>query len=683
MRHRLFLTLATLSCVFSTLIAQSTPSRLDPALTIASAAAPSTSTGLIGELSSYALEMDSPVTTASGATFTAPKGWSLITKKGSILLEDPNHEVSLTFVEREEQDAQAAIAAAWKQINPTFARKIKIATPLPGRKGWDAAFRIDYETSTSESREVWAHARRKGDTWYLALFDGSKDGWGRRWPQANIAFSSFKAKGVFEESFSSKKAHVLNEARLSAFEAFVEASRLAAKVPGVAVAIVQGGSVVFEKGFGVLKPGEKAAVTPKTLFRIASMTKPLTTLMMATLIDERKFAWDTALTRILPGFALGSAETTKRLTIKYSVCACTGMPAQDMESTFNSAEVSAEQRLDELKTMEPTTGFGETFQYSNLLFAAGGYAAGHAFDPRKPLEPAYEEAMQRQVFGPLGMNATTFSDETAKRHSYASPHAFSATLEPELIPPFDDVLLGTDMPAGAAWSNLQDLERYVLLELSKGRTPEGRQLVSEENLLERRKPQVRINDKANYGLGLRVEEKNGVQMVSHSGGVSGYTSRMFWLPEHGVGAIILNNLGDSDSLIDAVMRKLFELLFDGRDEAREDLAFALKDQKEWNQKEMSKVDFNPDEAWLQRFVGTWSNPSLGKVIIRIEGKRAVLDAGEWTSAIGRQKEEDGTIKLRLTSPGWTWLELLPKEENGQITLVLEVPQQKYVFKLIE
>jgi CubicO group peptidase (beta-lactamase class C family) len=629
------------------------------------------------------LDADSPLTTPSGSTFTAAKGWTVTTRKDVLVLEDPNHEVSVSFLEGKEREGADAIAAAWKRVQPDFARKVRLATKPPARDGWDAVANIDYETTTAESRSVWATARRKGDTWYIALFDGGKAAWGRRWPQANLAYSSFKAKGVVEESFLGKKAHVLDEARLQVLDAFAEEVRGTMKIPGAAIAVVQNGKVVFEKGYGIRELGKKDAVTPKTLFMIASMTKPLTTLLMATAIDEGKFTWETPVTQIYPTFALGDPEATKKLTMKHTACACTGLPRHDAESFFEYATTTPEKMIEGMKIMKPTTGFGETFQYSNPLVAAGGYIAAHALDPKKPLNQAYQAAMQAKVFGPVGMKTTTFDVETAKRAGNASPHGWTMTIESVGIPLSDEGFVNSWLPTGGAWSNVQDLSRYLLLELAKGKTPEGKQVVSESGLLKRREPQAKSSDKSSYGLGLGIGDDHGVQVFEHGGAVMGFSSIMFFLPEHGVGAVVLANLGQSHAFHGAVRRKLFEVLFDGRDEARENFAFFLKTREEGIGKQRSRIDFNPDRAWLDKFVGTYSNPSLGTVTVRVDGKQGIFDAGEFKSAIGRKKEEDGTLKLVLTNATWKWMEFLPEEANGKTTLTFEVGQQKYVFEPVK
>lgn len=623
---------------------------------------------------------ESPVTTPSGATFTAAKGWTMTTRKDVIVLEDPNREVSLTLVEVKEPDGPAALAAAWRRVAPDFARKVKLATNPPAREGWDAIATTSYETTTEESRDVWATGRRKGDTWYVALFDGKKAGWGRRFAQANLVFTSFKARGVVEESFRGKTAHVLDEPRLRAFEAFIEESRVAMKIPGAAVAVVQGGKVAFEKGFGVRDLAKKDPVTPKSLFMIASMSKPLSTLLMAVLIDEGKFTWDTPATQILPSFALGDPDATKQLMMKHTACACTGLPRHDMEAFFEYSVLTPEKMIEGMKAMKPTTGFGETYQYSNPLVAAGGFIAAHALYPKKPLGPAYQEAMRLKVFEPAGMKSTTFDLEAAKRAEHAVPHGWTRRLESVGVPLSDEGFIKPWLPTGGAWSNVQDLSRYLLVELGKGKTPDGKQVVSEGGILERRQPQVKINDKSSYGLGLVIGADRGVQVIEHGGALLGFSSVMFFLPEHGVGAVVLANLGSSHAFHGAVRRKLLETLFDGRDEARENLAFAIKTRQEDQAKEMSKIDAEPDRAWLDKLVGTYTNPSLGRVIVRVEGKQGVFDAGEFKSPIARKKEEDGTIKVSLAAPSWKWMELLPQEVNGKMTLTLEVGQQKYLFE---
>jgi CubicO group peptidase (beta-lactamase class C family) len=423
------------------------------------------------------VDADTPMTTPSGSTYIAPKGWTVTAENGVILLEDPYLEVSVRFVERKESEGAAAIAAAWKQAEPSFARTVLLTTPRPGRDGSDASITVLYETKVFEAVRAWATAARKGDTWFVTLLEGTNEGWGRRGAQASVAQGSFRAKGVVEESFAGKRAHVLDAERLDKFEAFIEDSRKISQIPGLAVAVVQGARVVLEKGFGVKELGKKDPVTPNTMFRIASMTKPLTSLMMAALVDEGKFTWDTNVTTILPRFALGYAELTKKLTMRNILCACTGIPYNNLGIYFE--RISAETMLERMKELKPSTGYGETYQYSNAMIAAAGYVAAHAANPKQPIAVAYEEAMQAKVFGPLGMKHTTFDPKVVARSDHASPHNRNTRFEVELTPTDAAAGIAAMNPAGGAWSTVHDFSQVLLLELVKGRMPDGTRVVSE------------------------------------------------------------------------------------------------------------------------------------------------------------------------------------------------------------
>ncbi len=618
------------------------------------------------------------ISTDLGATFTGPPGWTVTSRPGSVQLEDPQREVAVTFVARKETEAATAIAAAWQQITPGgFNKKVRLVTTPPARDGWDAVANVVYETTTAEQRSTWATARRKGDTWYVSLFDGTKSGWGRRFPQAQIADKSLIVPGLAHETFVGKPAHVLDASRLAALRSFVVEAQRQLQIPGLSLAVVQGGEVVLAEGFGVRQLGKRAPVTADTLFRVASMSKPLTTLLMARLVDEGAFTWDTQLVTLLPGFALGDPETTRKLTMKYTVCACTGLPRQDLETIFDGAGKTAERMLAGMQRMTPTTGFGETYQYSNPLVAAGGYIAAHAVRPQEPLNEAFRAVMAEKIFAPLAMTRTTYDTAIAKKQDHAAAHAPTRDLVISSVPLTDDAWVDVWQPTGGAWSSAREYAQYLLLELADGKTMNGQQLVSAANLRARRAPQVRRSDSSSYGLGLVVEERD-VPIYGHGGGLGGYSSYMFFMPEHGVGLVVLTNLGDAAAWHAPLRRKLLELLFDGKPEADEDLAFAVAERRAARAKEAALVEVNPDVAWLQRYAGTWTSPELGELTIKVTGGKGVLDAGEWRSAIGRKTEDDGTIKIVLTSPPWSH-EFLPGEANGAATLTLDVPQQRHVF----
>ena len=94
-------------------------------------------------------------------------------------------------------------------------------------------------------------ARRKGKTYYVTLIDGALAAAERRGAQLNVAISSLEVADRAEENLAGRKPHAFDAARAEKFLAFAEEARKLAKVPGVAIAVIQDGKIVLEKGLGV------------------------------------------------------------------------------------------------------------------------------------------------------------------------------------------------------------------------------------------------------------------------------------------------------------------------------------------------------------------------------------------------------------------------------------------------
>jgi CubicO group peptidase (beta-lactamase class C family) len=628
------------------------------------------------------LATDTTVTTSSGATFLAPKGWWLTQNPDAIVLEDPDRALKTTFVETSETDPLKAIDATWQKAEPGFALK-RLHEPQspPPIRGWDSITDTDYETKSSEHRTAAAEARRYGNTTYVAVTDADTAALGRRGAQLVTALWTFTPNGMHEESFKGKTPRPIDAARAKELDAFIESARTKFGVTGAAVGIVEGGKVVYEKGFGARALGKKDAVTPATLFLIASITKSMTTMMEATLVDAKKVGWETPVTEILPTFALGDADVTKKLHLWNTACACTGMPRRDMELLFDFAKATPEERMAAMKTMTPTTGFGETFQYSNMMVAAGGFAAAHAYDPKRPLGDAYDAVMKKNIFEPIGMKSTTLDFAVAERGEHAASIGDDIDGTPHTVPLSEERGVFSVRPAGGVWSNVRDMDRYVMTEMAKGVSPDGKRVVSEENLLERRKPRVRVSDTESYGLGLMVGTFRDLPMLTHDGGAFGFATSMFMLPEQGIAVVMLTNSTDGWALNAVVQRKVMEEVFEGAKElAAPRVEFFSRQLHETIAKAVEKLNREPDAAWVKGLAGTYACEGLGKVTLAAGPKGGTFDAGEWKSAFAQKKEDDGTVKIVLTEPPLTGMQLVVAGEGDKTTLTINDEQAKYVFQ---
>lgn len=618
--------------------------------------------------------------TPSGATFSIEKGWIANSTEDMIILQEPGKELSFTLIENNQDSADNAVLTAWQRIQPDFARTIQHRMVAPATDGWDEMIQYVYTTSTSENKFLMALARRAGTTWYISLIDGTPGAVGKRGAGINLIATSFKVQGVEKESFTGKVAHKLDDVKLTELMEFIESARVFCDIPGAAIGIVQDGKLIHSQGFGVTELGTDNLVTSETQFMIGSTTKSLTTLMMAKLVDEGKFSWDTPVTKILPIFELGDQQITNKVLMKHTVSANTGMPRHDIELFFNHHIATPALRITEMKNIKPTTGFGETFQYSNSMVMAGGYIAGHTIDHNLELGTAYDQAMQSRVLNPLQMTSTTF-DFDQLQHP-AMPHGQTLLGGYVAMPLSSEQWITSIRPAGGLWSNVHDMAKYLIMELNHGFNADGQQIISEKNLLERRKPQIMIADKMHYGLGLMTQDDHGIMSVGHGGNTLGFTTEMKFYPDHQVGFVILTNARYANMFTAAVERKLIELLFDGKDEAQKIVLIGQEQSRSVITNNLENIDLQPEIEWLEKFVGSYTHPTLGVIKISQIADTYIFDALHWQATLGQKKEQDGNLKLIMTDGPLTGLEFMIQEnEAGKVTqLILDDSQHKYIFE---
>ena len=627
------------------------------------------------------IAVDAPRTTVGGNDFMVPAGWSLRTAGSAVILTAPEGGSHVAFVDvGSAKDAEAAVVAAWAAYDPTADWPVKRVVDQSVRNGWEQIRSFRYDTSATDQRGVSAQARRHGKRWTVVLYDMADSVAGKRDAQLELIYSRLLPKGYVPETFAGKTARKIDSTRIEALKQFIENARQQLKVPGVAVGIVQDGEVVFAEGFGLRALGKQDKVDADTLFMIASNNKALTTLMLAKLVDAGKFTWDTPATEVLPTFKLGNAATTRQVLMKHLVCACTGMPRQDMETGFEGEHLTPESVVGMLATMHPTSKFGELYQYSNLMADAAGYAGGHALHPQLELGAAYDAAMQALVFDPLGMTSTTFDFARAQRGNHASPHG--QDIDGETVPSSMDLNHSAipTRPDGGAWSNVNDMLRYVQMELDEGLLPDGNRYIGEAPLLARRVQQVATGNDTGYGMGLKLDRSMGTPLVQHGGVASGYISNMMWLPEHDVGAVILTNADAGGSAIRYLFRRYWlELLFDGSAEAVANTSVEANRMQEDFLAKRNRLTVPADPALVGELAERYRSPDLGDMIVSTNGATTWFDFGAWRSEVASRRDDDGTAAFVLISPGAPGFEFAVTRNGRNRSMVLRDEQKDYVF----
>ncbi|MGE3546211.1 MAG: serine hydrolase domain-containing protein [Kofleriaceae bacterium] len=594
------------------------------------------------------------------------------------ILAPPETGSQIVLVDVKAQTAEAAVDLAWAAYHPNKPWPLKLTTTAPDKDGWTQIKNFEYQTSPNEKRDVGASARFANGMWTVAIYDMAQAVGDKRGSQVGLIYGQLLPKGYERESFAGKKANKLDAARIAELGKFVERAQKLLGVPGVSIGIVQDGKVVFAGGFGVRALGKPTKVDADTKYIIASNTKGLTTLMLAKLVDEHKLTWDTTATSLLPSFKLGDPDTTSRVMVKHLICACTGLPRQDMEWLLQFEGVTPEGAMATLATMQPTSKFGELFQYSNPLAAAAGFIGGHVAFPKLELGKAYDQAMRTRVFAPLGMTSTTFDFKRAQTGNFAAAHAPDVDGKPAPAVMAINYAMIPVRPAGAGWSSVRDVLKYIQMELAEGKLPSGKQYISKDALLARRAPQVAVNKDTTYGMGLMVTTKYGVTVVHHGGDMIGYHSDMMWLPEHGVGAVILTNADPGWTIRTLFRRKLLEVLFDGKPEADADVESAAKTYFDQIAADRKLMTIPADQTESAKLADHYSNTALGDIAVTRKAGKIVFDFGEWKSEMASRKNPDGTTSFLTMVPGFTGLELVVGSGERK-TLVLRDAQHEYVF----
>ena len=217
------------------------------------------------------------------------------------------------------------------------------------------------------------------------------------------------------------------------------------------------------------------------------------------------------------------------------------------------------------------------------------------------------------------------------------------------------------------------------MELAKGMLPHGKRLVSAENLLARYQPKVPLGEDATYGMALMVDKRYGVPVVHHGGDMPGYHSDMIWLPEQGVGAVILTNADSGVPLRGLLQRRLQEVLFDGKPEAEETLTGVVSRRKAAIAKERERLVVPADPDLVAKLGKRYASKELGEVKVVKEGGATVFDTGEWKSAVASRKNDDGTVSFITIEPAVAGFEFVVSDKDGKRQLVTRDAQHEYVF----
>jgi len=436
-------------------------------------------------------------------------------------------------------------------------------------------------------------------------------------------------------------------------------------VPGIAIAIVKDGKVVLAKGYGVRKMGEAAPVDENTLFGIGSNTKAFTSAALASLVDAGKISWDDKVYERLKGFQMYDPYVSHEMTIRDLLTHRSGMGLGEGDLLFwPHTTFTREDIIYRLRFMKPASSFRSHYAYDNLMYIAAGQIIPAVTGK------SWEEYIREKILQPLGMKTSNLSTNAFKPgDDYALPHSkVDGKLQ---IVPFMD--LDNAAPAGAINSSVFEMSKWVMLQLNRGKIPgsdqrvfseaQSREMWTAQTLLPiggGESPLAGLRPKfAAYALGWAVQDYHGRKLVSHSGGVSGFVTRVALVPEENLGILIFTN-AEEGAAFESI---LFHVLDSYFGVSPTDWTTAMKAARDRGEKEAQAMMTANEKGRaanarpslpLEKYVGLFSDAWYGPVTIKQESSglvfsmdhtpKAVADLQHWQYDTFKAHWRDRTIE---------------------------------------
>ncbi|CAO3566623.1 unnamed protein product [Mortierella alpina] len=328
----------------------------------------------------------------------------------------------------------------------------------------------------------------------------------------------------------------------------IEKCRVECGIPGMSVAVLHKGELIFAEGFG--KRNEQGdPFEPVTLCPIGSQTKSFTAAAIGELVAEGKLDWDTTpVNKYLPEFELKDPTLTSQLTFidllshRLAVDNCA-------EAAFYRCTESRPEIVQRLKHADLKSKLGTKVNYSNMMYTVAGEAAARVAGM------SYEDVVREKVIRPLGLNNTGFSQTEMRDQSpnHAMPfsvRSFEDAQKGDFKAEKMDEVYMTYAPAGDMYSNVLDLVKWGRVVI-KGGELDGNQVLNKKSIQETLKPQTIMQGgrrgpeyapMVNYGLGWCIDSYKGRANHRHGGIVWGYSCGLTIFPDDDLVVAVLSNL---------------------------------------------------------------------------------------------------------------------------------------------
>ncbi len=328
--------------------------------------------------------------------------------------------------------------------------------------------------------------------------------------------------------------------------------------PGAAVAIVKDSGIKWLKGYGVKEAGTQDSVDINTVFRIGSVSKGFAAVITGMLIHKNILTWDDKVKAHFPNFSLKDSVNTNELTIRHLMSHTTGLPKHTYTNLLDQ-DVPYEEIIELLDDVPAISPPGEVYSYQNVLFSLIGNILQNLTGK------CYNSLIVEEIFEPLDMYDSSIDYfNLVKSSNLAKPHyKIDNTYK---FQKNSDKYFSVS-PASGINMSISDMSKWLTALL--GNNPD---VISPDILNEIFKPHIRTYIKYKYlkywkdlgdlyyGLGWRIFNYRGNEIIYHGGYINGYRAEVALCPKEGIGIAVLMN--SSSKLTNMCIPQFFDIYFE-------------------------------------------------------------------------------------------------------------------------
>ncbi len=459
-------------------------------------------------------------------------------------------------------------------------------------------------------------------------------------------------------------------------------------IPGMSIAIVKDGKVVFSKGYGVKEIGKPEPPDENTLYAIASNSKAFTSAAIAQLVQEGKLNWNDKVKKHLPWFELYDPWVSQETTIRDILCHRVGLGTFSGDLIWYRSTLSAEEIVKRVKFLPRAYDFRSGYGYSNVMYITAGEVM------RRVTGKSWGENIKERFLDPLAMNRTiTTTRDIEKKGNTATPHAWIDGKHKPI--PWEN--WETVAATGGILSSVKDMSQWMIFNLNHGINGKDTLLSKQSrNMLWTLHNNFTIDHTDDdlsthfrgYGLGWGLNDYRGKLRVGHTGGYTGMVSAVALIPDENLGVVVLTN----------GMKPIFAPIVNYTIDA-----FLKAPEKDWSAETLAKMNKTKDTRVEDRkkarvlnskpsvdqtlYEGEYWVASYGKITVKKEGGKQKIffeHTPDLTASLEHWHYDVWEMKWDNSEP-LTWFPFatvkFELDNNNEVTgLSFDIPNDDFFFE---